>query len=529
MLTRFVRIQLTIFAVVSLIGVSAMVFKYMQAPTMLGVGRITVTIELPATGGLYRYANVTYRGVQIGRVLDVRPVRGGAEATLSLDASPPISDQLVAEVKSVSAVGEQYVDLLPVDGAGPYLRDGSVIARADTRIPAPVGPMLDQMSELVDSIPGDRIGDLLDESFAAFNGADFDTSSLVDSGSKLSSEFNSVAGELSAFVEDGQPLLDSQVETVDALREWTHGLAGVTAQLADNDPEVRNLLERGPDAINEVTQLLGRVKPTLPVLLANLTTVGQVAVTYRPSLEQLLVVLPPLVAFTQASSPDNNPVGIPIGDFRLGTSDPPGCTVGFLPPSQWRNPADESTLDAPDGLYCKLPQDSPVLVRGSRNLPCMGVPGKRAPTVELCYSDKQFEPLAMRQHVLGPYPFDPNLISQGIPPDGRVNPDERIFAPVEGTPMPPGGLPGIPPAPAPPSHGPAPVEPSPIPPPPGPPAIAPSAFEGGTGRHPSVAFAEYDPRTGRYAMPNGEVVQQTDLATGPAKTWQELLFRTVPS
>ena len=35
--------------------------------------------------------------------------------------------------------------------------------------------MLDQVSALVDSIPKDRLGDLLDESFAAFNGAGYDS------------------------------------------------------------------------------------------------------------------------------------------------------------------------------------------------------------------------------------------------------------------------------------------------------------------------------------------------------------------
>ena len=52
------------------------------------------------------------------------------------------------------------------------------------------------------------------------------------------------------------------------------------------------------------------------------------------------------------------------------------------------------------------------MVRGARNYPCMGHPGKRAPTVEICDSDKPYEPLAMRQHALGPYPLDPNLVAQ---------------------------------------------------------------------------------------------------------------------
>ena len=130
-----------------------------------------------------------------------------------------------------------------------------------------------------------------------------------------------------------------------------------------------------------------------------------------------------------------------MGDFALTIDDPPICSVGFMPPSPWRSPDDPSDIDTPDGLYCKLPQDSPMAVRGARNYPCMGHPGKRAPTVEICNSDKPFMPLAMRQHTLGPYPLDPNLLAQGVPPDDRVTGNDRIFGPVQGTPLPPGAVP----------------------------------------------------------------------------------------
>src|SRR5271154_5397449 len=131
MLTRFVRIQLLIFTIVGIVGVIAMALFYVQAPTLLGIGRMTVTLDLPATGGLYRFSNVTYRGVQIGKVTAVNLAPHGAKATLSLDTSPKIPADLQARVLSISAVGEQYVDLQPRTNSGPYLRDGSVIAASD--------------------------------------------------------------------------------------------------------------------------------------------------------------------------------------------------------------------------------------------------------------------------------------------------------------------------------------------------------------------------------------------------------------
>src|SRR4051794_24158486 len=238
MLTRFVRIQLIVFTIASIIGMGVMAFHYVQVPTLLGLGRVTVTLELPASGGLYRFGNVTFRGIQVGRVTALKATAEGAEATLSLDASPPIPADLRAEVRSISAVGEQYVDLYPRTDSPPYLHDGSIIAARDTTIPQQVGPMLDQVSALVGSIPKDKLSGLIDESYKGLNGAGFELGSLFDSASRLSGDINGVAGQTRTLIEDTGPLLDSQTETTDAIREWSRSLAGFTGQVVTNDPQV---------------------------------------------------------------------------------------------------------------------------------------------------------------------------------------------------------------------------------------------------------------------------------------------------
>lgn len=505
MLTRLVKIQLTIFTIVSIVAVVSMALVYIQAPTLLGIDHITVRLELPSGGGIYRFANVTYRGVQVGKVTAVELRPDGVRATLSLDTAPRIPADLRAEVRSVSAVGEQYVDLRPRHNAGPYLEEGSVIPVERTTIPEAVGPMLNKVSALINSIPKDKMSALLDESFKGLNGAGYDLASLLDSSARVSRDATGAADRTRTLVDDAVPLLDSQAATTDSIRTWARSLASVTHTLVADDRQLRAVLQAGPGAVNEVSRLLGQIKPTLPVLLANLTTVGQILVTYNPSLEQLLVLLPPVIASLQASGlSSNNPTGMALGEFAISVADPPPCTAGFLPPSSWRSPADTTTIDTPDGLYCKLPQDSPISVRGARNYPCMGKPGKRAPTVQICDSDKPYEPLAMRQHVLGPYPLDPNLISQGIPPDDRVTVRDRLFGPVDGTALPPGASPAG-----------------------TPPDAAPSSLTtDGPGAKPSVAVAQYDPRTGAYMVPGGQVFRQSDLVAGAApKSWQDMLPR----
>jgi phospholipid/cholesterol/gamma-HCH transport system substrate-binding protein len=242
-----------------------------------------------------------------------------------------------------------------------------------------------------------------------------------------------------------------------------------------------------------------------------------------------LVLFPAFVAATNSYTlPQNNPTGYPQADFTLKTNDPPPCTVGFLPPSQWRSPADLSDMDAPSDLYCKLPQDSPIAVRGARNYPCIDHPGKRAPTVEMCDSDQQYEPLAMRQHLLGAYPFDPNLVSQGVAPDDRIDPGAKLFGPTEGTPMPP----DQPPAPTNPgdstaSNQPPPEAPGPTASPPAPQpsdgsaAVAPSGLS--SAGKPAAVAVPYDSADGTYVTSDGRLQRQPALVNGAPKSWKDLL------
>lgn len=578
MLTRLIKIQLVIFTIVSIVGVAVMAWSYVQVPTLLGIGRNEVTLQLPSSGGLYRFSNVTYRGVEVGKVTDIRVTPTGAEAILSITTSPKIPADLEADVRSVSAVGEQYVDLRPRTDSGPYLTDGAVITAENISLPPAVGPVLDRVSKLVGTFPKDRLSALLDETYKGFNGASDDFGSLLDSGAKLTADLNGVGDQARVLADDTRPLLEGQAGVADSIRTWARSLAGFTGQLATNDPQIRTVLQEFPGFSDETSALLNQLKPTLPVLLASLGTVSEILMTYNASLEQLLVLLPPYVAQQQAYSGVNTiPTGVPGGDFAISVSDPPACTVGFLPPSSWRSPDDTSDIDTPDGLYCKLPQDSPISVRGVRNFPCIRHPGKRAPTVEICNSDKPFVPLAMRQHATGPAPIDPSLIAQGVPIDDRATLSNDLYAPVSGTPLPPGATPsGTPAEPVPlgpsvspleaplatanalpppppgnslngqpipalgPPPGPAPeaptqtqdqvVAPPPDPTPPptdGAVPAAPSSFQGAQrGAGPTAAVAQYNPRTGEYVGSDGKVYKVTNLvADAPlAKTWKDLLL-----
>ncbi|WP_299572456.1 MCE family protein [uncultured Williamsia sp.] len=412
-----VKIQLAIFGVLTIIGLAVMGFGYIRVQTFLGIGTYSVKVDLPAAGGLYRFANVTYRGDQIGRVTDVGLSDDGVTATMSLDSDRKIPTDLRAEVKSVSAVGEQYVDIIPQTDDGPYLRDGSVIPVNRTTIPQEVGPLLDQLDRLVSTIPEDKFSTLLDETYRGFAGAGDDLGTILSSANAVATQLEANDSRLATLITDSGPLLDTQVNGAADIRRWITGLSGVTGTIASDDASVRTVLDQGPGLTQQATAQLAQLSPTLPLLLANLTNVGQVAVKYNPGLRQTFILLPRLLLNSAAADPraSSDLFGAARGDFNLQVNQPPACTVGFLPASQRRNPDELNTVDTPSDLYCKLAQDSPVAVRGARNYPCMDTPGRRAPTVALCKSKDGFAPLARNGPFVGGNPADPDLERQGVP------------------------------------------------------------------------------------------------------------------
>ena len=416
-LNRKIIIQLAVVALVAVVTASLLAFDYMRVPALLGIGQYTVMVDLPRSGGLYPSSNVTYRGTEVGRVQTVHLTDTGVKAELSLRSDVHIPADLDAQVHSVSGVGEQYLALLPRSAHGPMLKDGSVIPVSRTSVPPEIGALLDAANRGVRAIPPENVKTVVDESFNAIGGLGPEFSRFVRGSTQLAIDAHNNLDALTTVIDRAQPVLDSQTDTSQAVRAWAVHLAEITRQLQANNTAVAGLLENGPPAADAARQLIERLQPTLPLLLANLVTIGNVAATYQPSLEQLLVLIPAGTAVLQAGALANKDTKHPgqFLDFNLNLNLPQPCTTGFLPAQQIRPPTQTDVPDRPAGdFYCRVPQDSPyTAVRGARNYPCLTRPGKRAPTVAMCESDEQFVPLNDGYNWKG----DPNatLSGQGVP------------------------------------------------------------------------------------------------------------------
>lgn len=399
-LSRTVWMQLAVLAAVTVVAGSIMVFGFVKLPALLGIGRYTVNVDMPAAGGLYPTSVVTYRGTEVGRVRSVDVTEAGVRAVLTLNSGIRVPADADAAVHSRSAVGEQFLELTPRQGASgpPFLDDGSTIPVARVQVPADIAGLLDATNRALKAIPQDNLRTVIDEANKAVGGLGAELSRIVDGSTALAIEAGKTVGPITALIDQSEPVLDSQVRTADSIAAWASHMASITQQLKSEDTAVADLLAQGGPALDEGKALFNRVAPALPLLLANMTSLGDIALAYRSDIEQLLVLFPQGTAVMSAIAAPNAGTkqdyrGIYL-DFNLNLNLPPPCNTGFLPVQQQRPPSEVDAPERPAGeLYCRVPQDSILNVRGVRNIPCETNPAKRAPTVEMCESDEQYVPL----------------------------------------------------------------------------------------------------------------------------------------
>jgi phospholipid/cholesterol/gamma-HCH transport system substrate-binding protein len=374
MLTRTVRLQVLAFVVIALAAVAFVGANYAGLDRLFGGGTYVVRLELEDGGGLFTNSEVTYRGVAVGRVGDMRLTDDGMEADLLLDESAP---QIPVDTKAVvanrSAIGEQFVDLQPRGDGGPFLADGAVIRKEQTTVPMPVTTLLNNLSDFNQSVPTESLRIVVDELYTAMNDTGPSLQLLLDSTMSFTDEAANHLPQTTTLITDGAVVLQTQLDSSTAWREFSSNAKLFAQELASADGDLRELIGAAPAAATQLSALLADVNPGLPVLVANLLTTADLFETRIDGMRQLFVYLPKTVA---AMSTAITPTDV---NLTIATTfvDPLPCVTGYNTP--YRQGEDATPLPFDTSTACTLPAGDPRLVRGSQHAPEGGVPDPAVP------------------------------------------------------------------------------------------------------------------------------------------------------
>jgi phospholipid/cholesterol/gamma-HCH transport system substrate-binding protein len=369
MITQRTRVQLVVFALITLIGVSFVGARYARLDRLFVDTSYTVVAHFADSGGIFAGGEVSYRGVRVGQVEKLRLTDAGVDVYLDIDNGyDDIPADALAVVGNRSAVGEQYVELQPQSDGKPFLRDKSEIALDDTRTPIPTQKLLGDISTTVESVDQDALRTTVGELGDAFGGTGQDLQRIIDSGTSFIDAANANFDTTTALIKDGNTVLKGQVASASAIRTFARQLRLFTGSLAGSDQALRPVIDNGSATANELRTFLDENKVDLSELINELVTTGEVVVRHLDGVEQILVIYPYIVegGFTVvARSPDTG-----LYDAHFGmilTSNPEVCHGGYESTDR-RPPQDGSNRPMNTNAHCAEPPTKSN-ARGAQNAP----------------------------------------------------------------------------------------------------------------------------------------------------------------
>ncbi len=287
---RTVRLQLLVFAVISVVIVSYTLFD------LLGV-KITgrpyhVTVRLSTGGGIFPGAEVAYRGVEVGRVSEVDLGASEVTVTLAIEPDRRIPANSIAHVYDLSAVGEQYVDLVPAATSEVFLHDGSVIASAQTTTPLPVATVLYDLERFISSIDPRDLRILGAEGAKAFAAAGPQLTSLLADTRAIVAQLSQTQGSTGRLLRNAANLLGDAAAHTGEFDRFAASLAALSRTLAGSTPALNTFLQQAAPTTVLLDHLIVENAPAIGVLLGNLATFSGIQAVRVPGLKALLVAVP---------------------------------------------------------------------------------------------------------------------------------------------------------------------------------------------------------------------------------------------
>jgi phospholipid/cholesterol/gamma-HCH transport system substrate-binding protein len=366
MLTVATKVKVVVFVVLAVVVLAYTGIRYANVGRLFGVpGYYVVKADLAQAGGLYTDADVTYRGVTVGRVGSLSLTGSGVQADLDIDNSAPkIPADTQAVVADLSAVGEQYLDLRPATTSGPYLTADEVISEARTQVPPPVTGLLTNVDALARSLPTSSLQTVENELYQGFNGQGRSLQALLDEFSDYARAADANITPTSELISESKAVLATQQQDSGEIESFADSVDLLARQLMSSDPDLRALISAAPKAAEQVSGLLADNDPDLGLTIANLLTTAELAGSRQPALEELLSALPAVAAIGDTVvTKDGANFGLTLTFF-----DPLPCTDGYQGTTH-ENGTDTKPSTLNTSAACDSPSSTGIDVRGSAHAP----------------------------------------------------------------------------------------------------------------------------------------------------------------
>ncbi len=249
---------------------------------------VEVGVSLPGSGGLYKGSEVTYRGVRVGRVTELSLTDDGVQATARLDSTARVPVDARPKVRSLSPVGEQYIDFQPGTASGPFLADGDTVRGSAEDLPTALATAAINLDELIKQIDPATVRLVLTETAKGLEGSEQDLQRMLVQGLELLDDVNARWPQTERLINNGDELLRLGEDLIPDLNSITEDAETFTRWLRKIDPVLIDMLEDGPGQIEELRRLVRDADEVLGTYLDPYITLADINAAREPHLRALL-------------------------------------------------------------------------------------------------------------------------------------------------------------------------------------------------------------------------------------------------
>jgi phospholipid/cholesterol/gamma-HCH transport system substrate-binding protein len=290
MIGNRIKINLIFFLVGSL-GLS-----YLMANQVLSIlqDRYSVYAIFPDAGGVFTNQEVTYRGITVGQVGAMEVVEDGVSIELAIDKEfdQIPKEDIEARVMFKSAVGEQFVDLLPATDDGPYLEHKDVIPKEQNTIPVSTQALLATLEAVLRGVPPEDLKGAVDALGIGLTGRGPDLATIIESSANLAELFARRAPEVQGLLRNGSKVGRSFVESRREFATAIHELVTVSESLSNSTDDLEKLLKSTNIASDELVRLLNEHKTAVNEFLIEFAEVNELQAQHAGDLNGLFLSLP---------------------------------------------------------------------------------------------------------------------------------------------------------------------------------------------------------------------------------------------
>lgn len=284
-----IRVNLVAFFVISMGLVYAMAT---QVLTVLQ-GRYSIDAIFPDAGGVFTNQEVTYRGNAVGQVGEMTVVPEGVKLELIIKEEFKIpAEDVEARVMFKSAVGEQFVDILPATEGEPYLEQGDEIPIGQTSIPVSTQALLSTTQSVLEGVPPEALAGAINSLAEGLAGEGSDIALLLESMADLSDLFAARAPEVVGILENGTQVGDAFLRSKDDFAAAIRDLIIVADTLADNRGNLDRLLNGANLLSDELVQLIRENRDVLNQVIEELADINEFQADRAGAISDLLKKLP---------------------------------------------------------------------------------------------------------------------------------------------------------------------------------------------------------------------------------------------